>query len=36
MKHFRVSLNGASDRIQLKVKDSGVGFEPEKAVKGWG
>ena len=34
--HFRVSLTGATNEIELTVKDSGVGFEPDEASKGSG
>ncbi len=37
MKHsgvwqFHVPLNGAPDRVELIVHDSGQGFDPEKAI----
>jgi PAS domain S-box-containing protein len=35
-RHFRVSLVGETDAIELAVQDSGVGFEPDEAVKGQG
>jgi len=35
-RHFRVSLMGETDAIELAVQDSGVGFEPDEAVKGQG
>jgi PAS domain S-box-containing protein len=36
VKHFAVSLTGESNEIELSVQDSGVGFEPEKAISGGG
>ena len=33
---FRVSLNLVSDDIDLLVRDWGIGFDPEEAVKGPG
>jgi PAS domain S-box-containing protein len=33
---FQVSLNAESDEIRLTVRDSGVGFDPEKALVGPG
>jgi PAS domain S-box-containing protein len=35
-RHFHVSLVGASDEIQVIVRDSGIGFDPEDAIKGRG
>jgi PAS domain S-box-containing protein len=35
-KHFTVQLRGESDEIHLTVSDSGVGFDPENAMKGAG
>lgn len=35
-RHFRVSLVGGTNEIELTVQDSGVGFEPDEAVKGSG
>jgi PAS domain S-box-containing protein len=35
-RHFRVSLNGAAKKLELTVQDSGIGFEPEVAIKGHG
>jgi PAS domain S-box-containing protein len=35
-RHFEVSLTEASSAIQLSVHDSGVGFDPEQAMKGGG
>ncbi len=36
-RHLRVSLTGyGGDEIELTVHDSGVGFEPEEAIKGRG
>ena len=32
VRQFEVSLKGALDEIQLSVHDSGVGFDPEKAI----
>jgi len=34
--HFRVSLTGAMNEIELTVQDSGIGFEPDEASKGSG
>ena len=31
-RHFDVSLRGGSNEIQLTVRDSGIGFDPEKAM----
>ena len=36
VRQFRVSLKGTSDQIELSVHDSGVGFDPEKAINGHG
>ena len=33
-RHFRVSLSGDGNKIELTVQDLGIGFEPEVAVKG--
>jgi PAS domain S-box-containing protein len=35
-KHFQVSLVGSMNEIYLTVSDPGLGFDPEKAVKGAG
>jgi PAS domain S-box-containing protein len=35
-KHFQVSLSGESSGVELKVSDSGIGFDPEDAAKGNG
>ena len=35
-RHFQVSLRGAADEIELRVQDSGVGFEPVTAIQGRG
>jgi PAS domain S-box-containing protein len=35
-RHFQVSIVGGSNEIQLSVRDSGIGFDPENAVKGRG
>jgi PAS domain S-box-containing protein len=35
-RHFRVSLTRATNEIELTVQDSGVGFEPDEAIKGDG
>ena len=35
-RHFQVSLIGGGDRIELRVQDSGIGFEPGEAMKGRG
>lgn len=34
--HFEVSLVGASNAIEMSVNDSGIGFDPEEALKGRG
>jgi hypothetical protein len=31
-RHFEVELRGASDRIQLTIRDYGVGFDPDEAM----
>jgi signal transduction histidine kinase len=36
VRRFEVGLRGASDGVTLTVCDSGVGFDPEKAMKGRG
>ncbi|MBZ5503818.1 MAG: PAS domain S-box protein [Acidobacteriia bacterium] len=35
-RHLRVSLMGGASEIKLIVHDSGIGFEPEEAIKGHG
>jgi PAS domain S-box-containing protein len=35
-RQFQVSLTGGVNEIELKVHDSGIGFEPEEAIKGQG
>jgi PAS domain S-box-containing protein len=35
-RHFEVSFRGGASEIELKVHDSGIGFEPEQALKGRG
>lgn len=35
-KHFEVWLKGTPSEIELTVRDSGVGFDPEGAVRGYG
>ena len=35
-RHFDVSLRGGLNEIQLTVRDSGIGFDPEKAMGGGG
>jgi signal transduction histidine kinase len=35
-RHFQVSLRGGANEVELTVHDSGVGFEPEEALKGRG
>jgi len=35
-RRFEVSLQGVANEIQLSVHDSGVGFDPEKAIAGHG
>ena len=34
--HFGVELCGTSDAVHLTVRDSGIGFNPEAAMKGHG
>jgi PAS domain S-box-containing protein len=34
--HFQVSLTGGSDEVQLMVKDSGKGFDPQEALNAKG
>jgi PAS domain S-box-containing protein len=36
VRRFEVSLTGALNEIELTVRDSGVGFDPEKALDGHG
>jgi PAS domain S-box-containing protein len=36
VRRFEVELRGASDAVVLTVRDSGVGFDPENAIKGRG
>jgi signal transduction histidine kinase len=35
-RHFRVSLQGGANAIELTAHDSGIGFEPREAIKGRG
>ena len=35
-RQFQISLTGGANEIELTVHDSGVGFEPEEAIKGRG
>jgi PAS domain S-box-containing protein len=35
-RHFKVSLRGGANEIELTVQDSGIGFEPEDAIRGRG
>jgi PAS domain S-box-containing protein len=35
-RRFDVSLQGSSNEVQLIVRDSGIGFDPEKAIAGYG
>ncbi|HKW33345.1 MAG TPA: PAS domain S-box protein [Candidatus Acidoferrum sp.] len=35
-RHFEVSLKGTPSKIELTVRDSGVGFDPEEAIRGRG
>ena len=35
-KHFQVSLKGGPNEVSLTIQDSGVGFEPDEAIKGPG
>jgi PAS domain S-box-containing protein len=35
-RHFEVSLSGGLSEIELTVRDSGIGFDPEEAMKGRG
>jgi PAS domain S-box-containing protein len=36
VRHFNVELRGAPEAVQLTVRDSGVGFDPDSVVKGTG
>jgi PAS domain S-box-containing protein len=36
VRHFNVELRGAPDAVQLTVRDSGVGFDPDAATNGRG
>jgi PAS domain S-box-containing protein len=36
VRHFTVSLKGGTKDIELTVRDSGIGFEPEHAIRGQG
>jgi PAS domain S-box-containing protein len=36
VRRFQVSLRGASDRVELTVSDSGMGFDPKTAMTNWG
>jgi len=36
VRHFEVELRGASDAIHLTMRDLGLGFDPEGAMKGRG
>jgi signal transduction histidine kinase len=35
-RQFQVSLGGGANDVELTVHDSGIGFEPEEAIKGRG
>jgi signal transduction histidine kinase len=35
-RHFEVTLTGTSDEIELTVRDMGVGFDPQTAMKSRG
>lgn len=35
-RHFNVELRGTTDAIQLTVRDSGIGFDPDEVMKGSG
>ena len=35
-RHFQVSLSGGSSGVELAVRDSGIGFDPEDATRGKG
>jgi PAS domain S-box-containing protein len=35
-RHFEVSLSGGSSEVELTVRDFGIGFDPEEAMKGRG
>jgi len=35
-RHFQVSLSGGSSGVELTVRDSGIGFDPEDATRGSG
>lgn len=36
VRRFEVRLRGATDRIELTVSDSGMGFDPKTAMTNWG
>ncbi len=36
VRRFEVELRGTSDGVSLTIRDSGIGFDPEKAMKGRG
>ena len=36
VREFQVSLNGAPDKVEVRVHDCGSGFDPEKATNGHG
>jgi signal transduction histidine kinase len=35
-RHFEVSLSGGSSEVELTVRDFGIGFDPQEAIKGRG
>jgi signal transduction histidine kinase len=35
-RHFEVSLSGGSSGVELTVRDSGIGFDPDDATRGIG
>ena len=35
-RHFKVSLTGRANKIELRVQDSGIGFKPDDAIRGRG
>lgn len=36
VRQFEATLEGASNEIRLRVHDSGVGFDPESTITGYG
>jgi len=35
-KHFEVRIKGTPNELELTVRDSGVGFDPDEAIRGRG